>query len=270
MSVHAIDSATSTTIRVALDRFLSSPRCKNTNTRHAYTNVLDRVANKLGADHQLVGVSGDRLAEVLDELLGTSMQATWNRNRAAVASFVTWCAKNPIFAPALPASAERRREDIPRMRSHPGEKHIVNTSSAATFAGVPGHAACAASKMVVNGPPLGAREECKRINIGVSVLYPGLVTTPIVTSERLRPRNEQSQERGVIPWTSYVEEVQGNQARATPRTSVALEPEDVGPMVIQAIKDNESLILTTSSAERIRAAAEQIAHTGASRMPLRR
>jgi integrase len=112
VSVHAIDSAKTATLRVAVDRFLSSPRCKNPNTRRAYTNVLDRVAERVGADRVLAGVSGDRLAEVLDELWGQAMPATWNRNRASVAALLIWCAKNSIAAPALPASAERRREDV--------------------------------------------------------------------------------------------------------------------------------------------------------------
>jgi hypothetical protein len=105
VSVDAIDHAATTTVGAAIDRFLSSPQYKNANTLRAYSNVLDRVAEQLGADRQLASVSGDRLAEILGQLWGQAMPATWNRNRAAVAAFLTWCAKNALPAPVLPASA---------------------------------------------------------------------------------------------------------------------------------------------------------------------
>lgn len=117
MTVHPIGSVKPATIRTAVDRFLSSPRCQNPNTHRAYASVLDRVAEQLGADRQLASVSGDRLAEVLEELWGAAMPATWNRNRAAVTAFLTWCAKNSIAAPALSASAERRREHVDETRA---------------------------------------------------------------------------------------------------------------------------------------------------------
>lgn len=42
--------------------------------------------------------------------MGPGEPATWNRNRAAVGSGPAWCADRHWTTPALPASAQRRRE----------------------------------------------------------------------------------------------------------------------------------------------------------------
>ena len=56
-----------TTIRSAVDAFLSSPRLTNSNTRRAYAAVLDRVTSDVGADKVLAEVSSDDLAEVVEQ-----------------------------------------------------------------------------------------------------------------------------------------------------------------------------------------------------------
>ncbi len=99
-----------TTIGSAVDAFLSSPRLANSNTARAYAAVLDRVTSDLGSDRVLAEVSGDELAEVVEQAWGRAAPATWNRNRAAVSSFLSWCAKNRYLAPGLPPSLERRAE----------------------------------------------------------------------------------------------------------------------------------------------------------------
>ncbi len=83
-----------TSVGVAVDAFLSSPRLANPNTARAYAAVLDRVLADLGSDRALVEVSGDELAEVVERAWGKAAPATWNRNRAALSSFLAWCAKN--------------------------------------------------------------------------------------------------------------------------------------------------------------------------------
>jgi hypothetical protein len=55
-------------------------------------------------------VDGDDLADLLQRLWGQRSPATWNRNRAAVAGWLSWCTRNRLPAPALPARCERRRE----------------------------------------------------------------------------------------------------------------------------------------------------------------
>ncbi|MFF4621872.1 hypothetical protein [Nonomuraea jabiensis] len=44
--------------------------------------------------------------------------ATWNRNRAAISSWLTWCqAKKYWAAPSVPADAERRKESADETRA---------------------------------------------------------------------------------------------------------------------------------------------------------
>ncbi|HZD01086.1 MAG TPA: site-specific integrase [Actinomycetes bacterium] len=102
--------ASGVTVRLAVDGFLSSPRCANPNTRRAYASALDRLADALGPDRPLATVAGEELAAALERLWGRAKPATWNRNRAAFASWLAWCARNSHAAPALPSAAERRAD----------------------------------------------------------------------------------------------------------------------------------------------------------------
>lgn len=98
------------TIRVAVDRFLGSARCRNPNTRRAYTGVLDRLAGHLDPGRELAATSGQDIAGAMTVLWGGAKPATWNRNRAAVSSFLVWAARNGYPAPGLPGAVERQQE----------------------------------------------------------------------------------------------------------------------------------------------------------------
>jgi hypothetical protein len=108
------------TLREAMDAFLSSSRCANPSTRRAYTAVLDRCLADLGADLSLAEVSGDDLAGVLARAWGDAGPATWNRNRAAVSSWLAWCTKNGWNAPGLPLSWSAAPSGPTRPRRCPG------------------------------------------------------------------------------------------------------------------------------------------------------
>ncbi|MGH3669350.1 MAG: tyrosine-type recombinase/integrase [Pseudonocardiaceae bacterium] len=101
------------TVRAAIDAFLDSPKIKgNRNTLRAYTGVLDRTAEQIGAVRALAGVEDSEIGDALTELWGKAKPATWNRNRAAVGSWLAWCTdKQNWTAPELPASTEREREN---------------------------------------------------------------------------------------------------------------------------------------------------------------
>jgi integrase len=108
------------TLADAADAFLSSPRVDSPNTRRAYAGVLDRLAAELGPHRQLGDVPGDEVAAALRRLWGGSAPATWNRNRAAVVSWLNWCAQKKRWsAPQLPPDAERRRESNDATRALP-------------------------------------------------------------------------------------------------------------------------------------------------------
>ncbi len=101
------------TVRGAIDGFLDSPDVRaNPNTLRAYTSVLDRVGEEIDARRRLAEVSDDEIADALTGPWGGAKPATWNRNRAAVGSWLAWCAGMQHWAaPALPAAAQRRREN---------------------------------------------------------------------------------------------------------------------------------------------------------------
>jgi site-specific recombinase XerD len=98
------------TVRAAIDGFLDSPNVKaNPNTLRAYSGVLDRVDEEIDSRRKLAEVHDDEIADALTELWGDAKPATWNRNRAAVGSWLAWCADQQRWT--APVAAARRREN---------------------------------------------------------------------------------------------------------------------------------------------------------------
>ncbi|MEV4018381.1 hypothetical protein AB0J35_48590 [Nonomuraea angiospora] len=106
------------TLAAAADAFLATQRTANPNTHRAYASAIDRVVTLLGRDRPLAEVADAEVGQALAELWGASAPATWNRNRAAVASWLLWCqAKMHWAAPSVPADAERRKETADETRA---------------------------------------------------------------------------------------------------------------------------------------------------------
>jgi site-specific recombinase XerD len=105
------------TIRDAIDAFLSSKRCANPNTRRAYGDALDKVAGVLDPARPAADLTSDDLAAAVHDVWGESAPATWNQRRAAVGSWVAWCAKNGYPLPELPAALERQPERLNETRA---------------------------------------------------------------------------------------------------------------------------------------------------------
>lgn len=126
---------------------------------------------------------------------------------------------------------------VPRMRADDRRKHIVSTSSMATLDEVPGHAMYTASKSAVDGisEVLRGEFEDQGDNIGVTILYPGQVTTRIATSERLRDEADRSDARQVRAYERKRPAVAHNEP---------LDPSLVGEMVLRAIENNDPYCLT--------------------------
>jgi hypothetical protein len=60
------------------------------------------------------------IGEVVEGLWGTAGESTWNRNRAAVNSWLSWCRdKKRWAAPAVPSSCERRKEHVDATKDLP-------------------------------------------------------------------------------------------------------------------------------------------------------
>jgi hypothetical protein len=127
------------------DAFLSSPRYANPNIRRGYTGVLNRLLAGLGASRPLAEVSGEELAGLLEQLRGRRAPATWNRNRGAVAAWLSWCAASRLPAPVLPASPGRRRE-------HP-KRHPRGTPARDRPGAVPPGCAAAGEDPVADAVP---------------------------------------------------------------------------------------------------------------------
>ena len=105
-------------LAAAADAFLATARTANPNTHRAYASAVDRVIALLGRDRPLAEVADAEIGAALTELWGASAPATWNRNRAAVTSWLSWCqAKKHWAAPSVPADAERRRETADETRA---------------------------------------------------------------------------------------------------------------------------------------------------------
>ncbi|MFB4285258.1 hypothetical protein ACBJ59_59080 [Nonomuraea sp. MTCD27] len=102
----------------AADAFLATPQPANPNTHRAYASAIDRITAPLGRDRPLADVADDEIGTALTELWGASAPAAWNRNRAAVTSWLSWCqAKKHWAAPSVPAEAERRKESADETRA---------------------------------------------------------------------------------------------------------------------------------------------------------
>jgi hypothetical protein len=72
-------------------------------------------------------VSDDEVGTVAGQLWGGGAEATWNRNRAAISSWLTWCQTRKRWpAPSVPADCERRRE-------HPGQARAVSPRTAMRY-----------------------------------------------------------------------------------------------------------------------------------------
>jgi len=146
---------------------------------------------------------------------------------------------------------------VPRMLATPGDKHIVNTSSMASLCVVPGNALYGLTKAGVDGFSEVIREELAGENIGVTVLYPGLVNTPAAQkSGELRSEEERAADAGVRSWFDYAASRGDDRAKDVGagrglmavldggETTNPIEPELVGPMVVEAIRHNRPACMT--------------------------
>lgn len=117
--------ADSPTVSAAVDRYLALAAVTGSvNTRRAYTSVLEKIAAAVGPDRPLAEVAGHQVADALTDLWGEAAESTWNRNRAAVTSWLTWCAESGWACPELPRTAKRRREK--RHEAQAVDWHVID------------------------------------------------------------------------------------------------------------------------------------------------
>lgn len=108
--------------------------------------------------------------------------------------------------------------------------HLVNVSSTAGLFGYPWHAAYSGSKAGLSGISEVLRYDLMQHNIGVTLVCPGAVDTPIKNTMEIVGINKDH------------EDVKKMQARFTKH---AVSPEKVACLITEAIKKNKFLILTS-------------------------
>lgn len=93
------------TVRAAADAFLDSLR--NPNTVRSYSTGVGKTAERIGETRPLGSVADDEIGEALELLWGTAAVNTWNARRAAVLSWLGWCAEHGYDSPSVPAWTKR-------------------------------------------------------------------------------------------------------------------------------------------------------------------
>ncbi len=126
---------------------------------------------------------------------------------------------------------------VGRMKAAAQGGHVVNTASILGLFPNGFHSAYVASKFAVVGLSEAMRIELADLGIGVSVLCPGFVRTPLRhTSQRLRPSSAGRDDcaKGVVE-----------------ERPSAMEPDAVGTLVVEGIRDNRLYILTHPEYRRV-------------------
>lgn len=93
------------TVHAAADRFLDS--VDNPNTARGYATAVGKMAEQLGEGRPLAAVADDEIGQALELLWGNAAVNTWNTRRAAVLSWLGWCAQRGYEGPSVPAWAKR-------------------------------------------------------------------------------------------------------------------------------------------------------------------
>ena len=112
--------------------------------------------------------------------------------------------------------------------------HVVNVSSAAGLFGLPWHAAYSASKFGLRGVSEVLRFDLRRHGIGVSLVCPGGVRTPLVDSVKIAGVDAESpsirklkarfEKRAVTPETVAAEDPRGDREGPLPGLHLARHP----------------------------------------------
>ena len=109
--------------------------------------------------------------------------------------------------------------------------HVVNVSSAAGLLGLPWHAAYSAAKFGLRGVSKVLRFDLRRHRIGVSLVCPGGVATPLVESARIR---------GI---DTDAPQVRALRERFAGR---AVSPEHVAAKIVEGIERDRYLVFTSN------------------------
>ena len=133
---------------------------------------------------------------------------------------------------------------IERIKRHGEGGHIVNTASIAGQIALQGLSSYNAGKYAVVGISETIRQELAPLNIGVSVLCPGIVNTGIGNSGRNRPSELSTPAPAAAAATADAVDAAGGQAQLDELLNRHLDPAVVGDMVLDAIRNDDAYIFT--------------------------
>ncbi len=197
---------------------------------------LARTARELGAlEHRALDISDFEAvkqfaADVharhgsLDVLLNIAGISIWGTVEALTHEHWRRCVDVNLMGPIhviesfLPAMIEAGRGG-----------HLVNVSSAAGLFGLPWHAAYSASKFGLRGVSEVLRFDLRRHNIGVSLVCPGAVDTPLVRTVK-------------IIGVRNTEALEANKKRFQKH---AVTPELAARAIVRGIQRNQYLVFTS-------------------------
>ena len=112
--------------------------------------------------------------------------------------------------------------------------YVVNTASVGGFVSHGGGLAYAVSKFGVVAYSEAMRQDLEPDGIGVSTLCPGPIKTKLAESDRLREAGEATGGKSQALW-EFIRE--------------GMAPEDIGPIVLEGIRDNVAYIYTHDFSE---------------------
>jgi NAD(P)-dependent dehydrogenase (short-subunit alcohol dehydrogenase family) len=126
---------------------------------------------------------------------------------------------------------------LPRMLNRGGGGHIVNTASGAGLAATSSGLLYTTSKFAVVGLSESLRNALEPLKIGVSVLCPGPVNTKIISNSReTQPPTQVTAEEAKV-FETIITQVNAVLA-------AGVDPDEVGEMVLAAVKSNRLYIHT--------------------------
>lgn len=158
---------------------------------------------------------------------GAAWEATWN-DWEWVIGVNLWGAINGV------------KVFTPLMLAQKTECHIVNTASAAGLivGGFSAPYAVTKHAVVALSESLYLTLRQKHLNVGVSVLCPGLVRTNIAGTERHRPAHLRNHEAALTP------EMQAGKAALEALMAAGMPPRQVAELIFDAIQNDQFYILT--------------------------
>ncbi len=140
---------------------------------------------------------------------------------------------NQVIGVNLMGVVHISRAFLPMMIAAGGARHLVNVASAAGLHSVPNLSAYSASKHAVLGLSDALAMELRETSVGVTVVCPGVINTPIIRNRHAVAPS--------VPASALDKLARQYQARGAP-------PSVVGLRIVRAVKRGEDIVLVGPSA----------------------